>query len=55
MKHLTRKVAIAVVAFAVAGGFAAPAMAERPDQNERPCNGNSKHAGPPGGGACPHP
>jgi hypothetical protein len=55
MNNFTRKAAAAIVAFIVASGLVSPAFAENPDQNERPCNGNSKHKGPQGGGACPHP
>jgi hypothetical protein len=55
MKNFRRKAAAAFFAVVVAGGLASPAFAEKPDQNERPCNGNSKHHGPQGGGACPHP
>jgi hypothetical protein len=55
MDRLVRKVAAALIAGVLTAGFATPAMAEKPGTNDRPCHGNSKHAGPQGGGACPHP
>ena len=51
----TRKLAMAIAVAFVTLGLVAPSFAEPPGPNDNPCPGNSKHAGKPGGGACPQP
>ena len=55
MRTFKKKLAVAIFTVVIVGGLSAPAFAEPPGTNDRPCNGSSKHHGPQGGGACPHP